>query len=137
MNELRALLHDYRVIEERILVFITNHSAVEYVQESEKVVEGGAYAWASLKPELLSVQSTLLSDYAKIVEYARRKLQQAESQQLTEFDLSCETVLGYIKQDAILLVTTLEAAAEAAKIELDLQKYLIAQPYHSILSSMN
>lgn len=134
MNDIKALLHDYRAIEERVIVLIIQHSGVEYVQESEKIVEGGAFAWANLNPEHRRFQEELRSDYSRVVEYARRKLQQADSQHLTEFDLSCETVLGYIMQDDILLVPTLEEAAEAVKIELNLQKYYIAQPYHANIS---
>ncbi|UQZ35867.1 hypothetical protein C2I18_21425 [Paenibacillus sp. PK3_47] len=134
MNEIKALLHNYRVIEERVIVFIIQHSGVEYVQESDKVVEGGAFAWTSLGAEHQILQDELWSDYVTISESARERLQQADSQHLADFDLSCERVRSFIKQDDVLLVSTLEAAAEAAKIELDLQKYLIAQPYHAILS---
>ncbi|WNS45415.1 hypothetical protein [Paenibacillus sp. MMS20-IR301] len=127
MKSVGELQNDYRAIEERVLHFITEHSSVEYVQDSEKVVEGGAFSWASLNSEDEILQTQLRIDYVTVAELARQKLELSDSKYLIDFDRSSEAVLGYIRQNSMLWIPSLAAAAEAAKIEIDLQKFLLAQ----------
>lgn len=117
----------YEAIEARVVRFITNHSGVEYMKGSEQVVEGGVFAWAKLKSADTSIQTQLRLDYVEIVELARQSIEHAESKHLIDFDRSSEAVLNYIRQDSILWIPSLEAAAEAVTTELALQKYLLTQ----------
>lgn len=127
MKSVEQLKMDYQMIEKRVLTFIIEHSGVEYIKESEEVVEGGAFAWASLSSEDETLQTQLRMDYLMLAESARQRLERSESRHLSDFDRSRSAVLSYIRQDSLLWMQSLEAVAEAAKIEFDLQKYLITQ----------
>ncbi|WP_042201838.1 hypothetical protein [Paenibacillus camerounensis] len=127
MKNVDELHNDYRAIEERVLHFIKGHSSVEYVKDSEEVVEGGAFTWAALSSEDEIFQTQLRLDYVTLAELARHLLEHSESKHLLDFDRSSETVLSYIRQDSMLWIPSLEAAAEAAKTEMDLQRFLLTQ----------
>ncbi|WP_150270854.1 hypothetical protein [Paenibacillus tepidiphilus] len=127
MYNVDELTVQYQAMEKRIVSFITEHSGVEYVENSEKVVEGGIFGWAKLNSEDAPLQMKLRLDYVMISEMARERLEWADSKHLIDFDRSSETVLSYIRHDSMLWVPSLEAAAHAAKIELDLQRFLLAQ----------
>ncbi|WP_139172060.1 hypothetical protein [Paenibacillus typhae] len=58
---------------------------------------------------------------------ARERLEEQENKHLIDFDRSSELVLSYIKQDSILWMSSLELAAEAAKVELDIQRFLLSK----------
>ncbi|MNC16341.1 hypothetical protein D3C75_641940 [compost metagenome] len=115
------------MIEDRVIRFITDHSGVEYMKDSEQIVEGGVFAWAKLRSVDREIQTQLRLDYVKVLELARQRMERAGSEHLMDFDRSSEAVLHYIRQDSILWIPSLEAAAEAARTELALQKFLLTQ----------
>ncbi|AIQ47621.1 hypothetical protein R70723_18280 [Paenibacillus sp. FSL R7-0273] len=127
MHNDKAIMEHYEAIEERVIRFITNHSGVEYMKDSEQIVEGGVFAWAKLRSGDKEIQTQLRLDYVKVFELARQRMERAGSEHLSDFDRSSEAVLHYIRQDSILWIPSLEAAAEAARTELALQKFLLAQ----------
>ncbi|AIQ53098.1 hypothetical protein R70331_17240 [Paenibacillus sp. FSL R7-0331] len=122
-----TIIDRYRVIEDRVIRFITDHSGVEYMKDSEQIVEGGVFAWAKLRSVDREIQTQLRLDYVKVLELARQRMERAGSEHLMDFDRSSEAVLHYIRQDSILWIPSLEAAAEAARTELALQKFLLTQ----------
>lgn len=123
----QEMITRYEEIEERVVRFITKHSGVEYMKGSEQIVEGGVFAWAKLRSVDTAIQTQLRLDYVEVFELARQSMEHAESKHLIDFDRSSETVLNYIRQDSILWIPSLEAAAEAARTELSLQKFLLTQ----------
>ncbi|MBY0011256.1 hypothetical protein [Paenibacillus typhae] len=127
MKNVEELKKDYQMIEERIMRFITEHSAVVYAVDSGDIVEGGTFTWAALSSDDRILQAQLRLDYITVSELARQRLEQIHSRYIADFDRSRGMVLRYIRQDSILLkILTLEAAAEVAKNELHLQKFLLA-----------
>lgn len=126
MKNVEELKKDYQMIEERIMRFITEHSAVVYAVDSGDIVEGGIFTWAALSSDDRILQAQLRLDYISVSELARQRLEHIHSRYIADFDRSREMVLRYIRQDSILLkILTLEATAEVAKNELYLQKFLL------------
>ncbi|MDF9839467.1 MULTISPECIES: hypothetical protein [unclassified Paenibacillus] len=126
MKHVEELKKKYQVLEERISKFITEHSGVVYVKNSGDIAEGRIFTWAVISSDDKVLQAQLRLDYVTISELARQRLEQIHSRYIADFDRSREIVLSYIRQDSMLLkILSLEAAAEVAKNEMRLQKFLL------------
>lgn len=127
MRNVGILEKEYAAVSERIIRFLTDHSGVEYVEGSEKVVEGGAYTLSTHGTENEALQSQLRMDYVTLVERSREMLERQGNKHLLDFERSSETVLGYIRQNSMIWVPSLKAVADSIQAELNLQVFLITQ----------
>ncbi|WP_342421643.1 hypothetical protein [Paenibacillus sp. FSL E2-0178] len=127
MEDVVNFVQTFKGLEERINEFINEDSSLEYVEGSEEVVAGGAYAWSKLKPAEISKQDHIDSDYMELAEEVRNVLKSDHSPHLEKFERSCALVLNYIRQDTLLWVPGLKNVIENIKSELDLQQFFMEE----------
>ncbi|WP_379135018.1 hypothetical protein [Paenibacillus sp. sgz500958] len=119
------MVQAFKGLEERINAFINDDSSIEYVEGSEKVVIGGAYAWSELKPAECIKQEHIHDDYMELAERVRTVLKNDNSPNIQKFERSYELVMNYIQQDTLLWVPGLKNVIESIKIELDMQQIFL------------
>ncbi|KGE18502.1 hypothetical protein [Paenibacillus wynnii] len=126
MRKLLTLVQAFKGLEDRINAFINDDSCIEYVEGSEEVVAGGAYAWSKLKPAVINKQEHIDADYMELADRVRTVLRKDNSPNIEKFERSYELVLNYIRQDTLLWVPGLKSVLNEIKFELDLQQLYIA-----------
>ncbi|MBT2287950.1 hypothetical protein J7E73_02155 [Paenibacillus albidus] len=114
-------------LEEKIKTFITAQSALDFFEGSTAVVEGGAYSWRPLSSAGAEMQYKLCKEYVELAAQGRLTLEQKESPYLKTFDESYHVALGYLYQQDLVFVPTLEEVFGILKKEIDLQRFLIIQ----------
>lgn len=134
MKKLLTLVQAFKDLEERINAFISDDSSIEYVEGSEEVVVGGAYAWSKLKPVAISKQEHIDADYVELAEKVRTELKKDNSPNIEKFERSYELVLNYIRQDTLLWVPGLKNVLNEIKFELDIQQFYFAGHENSLIS---
>ncbi len=120
-------VQDFKLLEERINAFINYDSCIEYVEGSEEVVAGGAFAWTKLKSAESYKQEHIDADYVELAERVRTVLENEHSPNIEKFERSYELVMNYIRQDTFLWVPGLKNVIESIKSELDLQQFFLNQ----------
>ncbi|OKP85411.1 hypothetical protein A3842_07265 [Paenibacillus sp. P3E] len=108
MDKIINFVQDFNKLEERINAFINDDSCIEYVEGSEEVVIGGAYAWSKLKLADSSKQEYIDAEYVELAERVRTVLKNEHSPNIEKFERSYELVINYINQDTLLWVPGLK-----------------------------
>lgn len=125
LEDVIDFVQTFKGLEARINEFINDDSSLEYVEGSEEVVAGGAYAWSKLKPAEIYKQDHIDSDYIELADKIRKVLKNEHSPHIEKFERSCALVLNYIRQDTLLWVPGLKNVIENIKSELDLQQFFM------------
>lgn len=134
MKKIITLVQAFKDLEERINDFINDDSCIEYVEGSEEVVAGGAYAWSKLKPVAISRQEHIDADYMELAEKVRTVLKKDDSPNIEKFEHSYELVLNYIRQDTLLWVPGIKSVLNEIKYELDIQQFYFVDQEDSLIS---
>ncbi|WP_438498141.1 hypothetical protein [Paenibacillus sp. IHBB 3054] len=129
MGALANINQSFNKIEEQLKYFIHNNSTLEFVEMPLQYIHAGTFAWARLKPNEIHMQSLVLTDYVALITLCSLMLKNVKSSYIEEFEQSSETVLSYIGQNTLLVLESLEAVFAEIKAELDVQRFIIAQPY--------
>lgn len=116
-------------IEEQLKYFVHNNSSIEFVEMPIEYVSSGTYAWVRLKQNELYMQNSILSAYLNLITLCELMLRNVKSPHIEEFAKSTELVLSYIGQNTLLFFESLEKVFADIKEELDVQRFIIAQPY--------
>ncbi|KUP25818.1 hypothetical protein [Paenibacillus sp. DMB5] len=112
-------------LETRIDEFIREDSSIEYVEGSDEVVDGGAFAWSKLDPSEVNKQNLIHDEYIDLSNKVREILNNENSPHKERFEQSYELVVSYIRQDTLLWVPGLVNVINDIKVQLNLQKFFI------------
>ncbi|MNC24471.1 hypothetical protein D3C76_19870 [compost metagenome] len=133
MGVLSSILEYYDIIEEELKIFIFDNTSIMFAEFSSDLLQDGTMKWAKLKPNEAHMQAHILSEYVRLTAWCSLILGNVNSPYLSKFEQSTGNVLSYIEQDTILMFTTLKDIFAEIKNELDVQRYIIAQPYRGSL----
>ncbi|MEC0166992.1 hypothetical protein [Paenibacillus graminis] len=133
MGVLSSILEYYDVIEEKLEIFIFDNTSIMFAEFASDLMQDGTMKWARLKPFEAHMQAHILEEYVRLTAWCSLILRNVNSSNLSAFEQSTGNVQSYIEQDTILMLTTLKDIFAEIKNELDVQRYIIAQPYKGSL----
>lgn len=113
---------EFHELSVAIKAFILEESSLVHIEDSNEVVDGGAYKWKALSEESKQTQQRLFSRYVRLIDSIVRENFDEES--LDRFACSRDRVLSLLKQDSVVLQDTNEKVYEDITEELKLQAWL-------------
>lgn len=125
MGNVEDIIVGYKKVNDQLEQFVLFASGLSYIEGSNQVVEGGAYAWVPLEIPNQDEQFQIYKEYTSVAFQARLIIEGRLNGRLEEFDASVESVLNHISQSAIVFSADVDAAFSAIKVELDVQQALI------------
>lgn len=129
MGVLTNINQSFDEIEAQLKYFIHNNSSIEFVDMPIELIGSGTYAWVRLKQNEVHMQNQILSAYSSLITLCNLMLRNVESPYIDEFEKSTELVLSYIGHNTLLFAESLEKVFADIKQELEVQRFIIAQPY--------
>ncbi|AIQ59495.1 hypothetical protein [Paenibacillus borealis] len=129
MGVLARIMHSFDEIEEQLEYFIYNNSAIEALEEPQDYQYGEAGFWSKPQPHQAHMQKHVLADYLRLTALCSQMLVNVKSGQYHNFERSTAIVLNHIRQNTLLPESTLEDVFSEIKLEMDIQRGIIAGTY--------
>lgn len=129
MGVLARLIQSFDELEEQLGYFIHNNSAIQPLDENYDYLYGETGFWSKPQPHQAYMQKHVLADYLQLTALCSQILVNVKSEHYHKFERSTAVVLSHIRQNTLLPSRTLEDVFNEIKLEMDIQRGIIAGTY--------
>lgn len=129
MGVLARLIQSFDELEEQLGYFIHNNSAIEPLDKNHDYLYGETGFWSKPQPHQAYMQKHVLADYLQLTALCSQVLVNVKSEHYHNFERSTAIVLSHIRQNTLLPNRTLEDVFNEIKLEMDIQRGIIAGTY--------
>jgi hypothetical protein len=129
MGVLARLIQSFDELEEQLGYFIHYNSAIEPLDENHDYLYGETGFWSKPQPHQAYMQKHVLADYLQLTALCSQVLVNVKSENYHKFEQSTAVVLSHIRQNTLLPNRTLKDVFNEIKLEMDIQRGIIAGTY--------